>query len=286
MMDAEPSSCDDREAKRMCKEPAAHAQEHICGHVKLSADDVPVQSAVEDAPLAIPASLAPHDINGRYRFGDDVSLMKLYSHGVPVLKDEDTYSSSQPVRLSGASEEEGKDDYADASHEEEDESVDERKLARLERRRRRCDGCMFQDEYGCMGHPSQEYHMSYGGCISIEACEKDSDISSDDDNDDDNGGDDHDTSDDYAGASHEEEDESVEERKLARLERRRRRCEGCMFQDEYGCMGHPSQEYHMSHGGCITDCEKDPDISSDEDNDDDNGGDDHDTGDDYAGASH
>lgn len=68
--------------------------------------------------------------------------------------------------------------------EEKKSEADERKLARIERRRRRCEGCMFRDEYGC-GHPSQRYHMSYGGCLSTEAMCKDPDVSSDDSGDDD-----------------------------------------------------------------------------------------------------
>lgn len=47
------------------------------------------------------------------------------------------------------------------------------------RKRMRCEGCLFVNEDGSTGHPSQRYHMGSGGCLSFG----DSDESDVDDSD-------------------------------------------------------------------------------------------------------
>lgn len=65
---------------------------------------------------------------------------------------------------------------------------DPRKVARRERRLARikasCEGCCYDPPFG---HPSQKYHMGFGGCMDADRPEEDSDVSSNmsDDNDDD-----------------------------------------------------------------------------------------------------
>lgn len=164
MLRLEAAELMDREAKRMrtqllTGDDSAVVEEGIDG-VENSTD--PALS--QDAPQGMSAPV--HDIDG-YRLGDNGTLMKLDAGGNLIAEVEDTDPLSP--RRSGASEEE--------------DSVDERKRARLERRRRRCEGCMYVDQNGCPGHPSQRYHMSYGGCLSAEADEKDPDVSSDDEAD-------------------------------------------------------------------------------------------------------
>lgn len=62
--------------------------------------------------------------------------------------------------------------------------VVERKAARRKRRRDRvrntCEGCsdLAVQVYGYGGHPSQIRHMGYGGCLSYEYSNADSDVSS------------------------------------------------------------------------------------------------------------
>jgi hypothetical protein len=69
---------------------------------------------------------------------------------------------------------------------------------------------MFVDEHGTRGHPSQKYHMSYGGCLSAEVDEKDPDVSSGSDDDSDPG-----------------DDTGADEDKTEADERPQFRCIGC-----------------------------------------------------------
>lgn len=75
--------------------------------------------------------------------------------------------------------------------EEPDEDVvpppeDPRKVARRERRLARvkasCEGCRYNPPFG---HPSQKYHMGFGGCMDMDRPSYDSDVSSNMSNDDD-----------------------------------------------------------------------------------------------------
>ncbi len=58
---------------------------------------------------------------------------------------------------------------------------DIRKRRRLQRVRRTCEGCSTRaiEYYGFGGHPSQIRHMGYGGCLSTEYLQLNSDVSSD-----------------------------------------------------------------------------------------------------------
>jgi hypothetical protein len=68
----------------------------------------------------------------------------------------------------------------------EDDDEDPRKVARRERRLARvkasCEGCNHDPPFG---HPSQRYHMSFGGCMDPDKPADDSDVSSNMSNDDD-----------------------------------------------------------------------------------------------------
>ena len=63
---------------------------------------------------------------------------------------------------------------------------DPRKVARRERRLARakasCEGCGYNPPFG---HPSQKYHMGFGGCMDMDRPSYDSDVSSNMSNDDD-----------------------------------------------------------------------------------------------------
>jgi hypothetical protein len=71
--------------------------------------------------------------------------------------------------------------------------VVERKADLRKRRRNRvkktCEGCsdLAVQFYGYGGHPSQSRHMGYGGCLSYEYSNADSDVSSKTSDDDDDG---------------------------------------------------------------------------------------------------